>query len=200
MATGDEAAAAGLTVVPSTRDVRLGYEGINRRGDELARHMVSGTHPADKITGQITTGQIVDGAVVASKIANLTIGDQHMVSGTVGDRALRDGAVTASKIPNGTIGAGHIPDGALPVTKLQNRFRAGRTTVTAGRPGLWLSTPVVHGLPGSPALLGTAAVNGTNGYSVSVTRTGEGTAEIWVTDLGGVGGQSVVVSWLAVEV
>lgn len=36
MATGDKAAAKGLRVVPATKDLRLGYDDINARGDELA--------------------------------------------------------------------------------------------------------------------------------------------------------------------
>lgn len=44
MAAGDAAAAAGLSVVPPTADARVGYEDINRRGDELAEHMTAGTH------------------------------------------------------------------------------------------------------------------------------------------------------------
>lgn len=36
MATGDKAAAKGLLVVAATDDKRLGYDNINKRGDELA--------------------------------------------------------------------------------------------------------------------------------------------------------------------
>lgn len=36
MATGDAAAAKGLRVVPATKDLKLGYDDINARGDELA--------------------------------------------------------------------------------------------------------------------------------------------------------------------
>ncbi len=39
MATGDAAAAKGLRVVPSTEDLRQGYDAINERGDELAAEM-----------------------------------------------------------------------------------------------------------------------------------------------------------------
>jgi len=39
MATGDAAAAKGLRVVPATKDLRLGYDDINQRGDELAAEM-----------------------------------------------------------------------------------------------------------------------------------------------------------------
>ena len=36
MATGDKAAAKGLRVVPASKDLKLGYDDINKRGDELA--------------------------------------------------------------------------------------------------------------------------------------------------------------------
>ena len=39
MATGDAAAAKGLRVVAPTKDLRLGYDDINARGDELAAEM-----------------------------------------------------------------------------------------------------------------------------------------------------------------
>lgn len=83
MTTGDTAAAAGLYVVPGTKDYRLGYDDINRRGDELATHMLTGTHPAEKITGQFGSSQIKTGAVTTSKIA--------------------DGAVTRAKLDDGVL-------------------------------------------------------------------------------------------------
>lgn len=36
MATGDKAAAKGLRVVAASKDLKLGYDDINKRGDELA--------------------------------------------------------------------------------------------------------------------------------------------------------------------
>lgn len=39
MATGDAAAAKGLRVVPATKDLKLGYDDMNKRGDELAAEM-----------------------------------------------------------------------------------------------------------------------------------------------------------------
>lgn len=39
MATGDAAAAKGLRVVAATKDLKLGYDDINKRGDELAAEM-----------------------------------------------------------------------------------------------------------------------------------------------------------------
>ena len=39
MATGDAAGAKGLRVVPETKDLKLGYDDINKRGDELAQEI-----------------------------------------------------------------------------------------------------------------------------------------------------------------
>lgn len=55
MATGDKAAAAGLAVFPAIGDVRMGYDNDNVRGDELAEHMTTGTHPWGNITGKPPT-------------------------------------------------------------------------------------------------------------------------------------------------
>lgn len=53
MAAGDKAASAGLTVFTSDQDLREGYENDNVRGDELAEHILTGTHSADKITSGV---------------------------------------------------------------------------------------------------------------------------------------------------
>ena len=197
MPAGEEAAAAGLPVMPATKDVRVGYDDVNNLADHLARHQVSGTHQANKITGQFTSAQIQDGAVIASKIPNLTIGDEHVLTGTLGDRVIRDGAVTAPKIAAGAVGASAIANGALPVDKLAKRYRAGRVTVTAGAAGLVLGQIISHGLSGTPALLVTPATDGAEVWSVP--RSG-GTAEIYARALSGSGGWTLTVSWLAVEV
>lgn len=55
MANGDAAAAAGLPVVPSTKDIRQGYDDINRLADYVAAHMVSGGHSWDKIGARPVT-------------------------------------------------------------------------------------------------------------------------------------------------
>ena len=55
MANGDIAASAGLPVVPPTADIRLGYDEINRTRDEVASHMVTGTHTWDKVLGKPAT-------------------------------------------------------------------------------------------------------------------------------------------------
>ena len=55
MANGDIAAAAGLPVVAPTADIRQGYDEINKTRDQVATHMISGTHAWNKITGKPTT-------------------------------------------------------------------------------------------------------------------------------------------------
>lgn len=52
MANGDAAAAAGLPVVPASKDIRLGYDDLNALADALAAHMVSGGHQWSKISGK----------------------------------------------------------------------------------------------------------------------------------------------------
>jgi hypothetical protein len=53
MAIGDAAAAAGLTVFPSSQDWRLGYQNDNQRGDDLANHITSGGHNLANMTGTL---------------------------------------------------------------------------------------------------------------------------------------------------
>jgi hypothetical protein len=90
MATGDAAAAAGLQVFASTQDIRLGYNNDNVRGDELATHMTSGTHPASAITsGTLDAARIP--TLDASKIGTGTLADARIPS------------LNASKITAGTI-------------------------------------------------------------------------------------------------
>jgi hypothetical protein len=101
MATGDAAAAAGLSVVAPTADARLGYDDINRRGDELANHIVNGTHPFTKITGSATSAQIGNGTVTNAKLA--------------------DGAVTADKLSASSIAAGNLAPNAVTTTKIADQ-------------------------------------------------------------------------------
>lgn len=55
MANGDIAASAGLPVVSPTADIREGFDEINLTRDEVASHMISGTHTWDKVLGKPAT-------------------------------------------------------------------------------------------------------------------------------------------------
>ena len=79
MANGDAAAAAGLPVVPATKDIRLGYDDINRLADAVAQHLTAGGHDFSKITGKpdaypsswgSTSGRPVSGYKAAPTDAN----------------------------------------------------------------------------------------------------------------------------------
>lgn len=93
MANGDSAAAAGLPVVPPTKDFRLGYDDINRLADSLAAHLVSGGHAWDKIsnkpatypgTWDTTAGKPVGGVVVSNTNANASVIFTHGLGRTPG--------------------------------------------------------------------------------------------------------------------
>lgn len=55
MAVGDAAAAAGLEVVPSTQDWRLGYIRINQKGDELAAEKIARVAADATLTTAVAT-------------------------------------------------------------------------------------------------------------------------------------------------
>lgn len=98
MANGDAAAAAGFTPVPPTKDKRLGYDDINRLADWVALHMTNGTHPFNKVTGQLATAQIANAAVTNPKIANDAVTDLKIGAGEVKTRGLADGNVNGAKL------------------------------------------------------------------------------------------------------
>ena len=98
MATGDAAAAAGLAVFASTQDIRLGYDNDNVRGDELATHITSGTHPASAITsGVLDLARIP--TLDATHIPSLDA--SKITTGTLADARIPN--LAASKITSGTI-------------------------------------------------------------------------------------------------
>lgn len=69
MANGDAAAAKGLHVVEQTDDVKIGYDDINIRGDELAAEIdarIAGdanAFPSSKVFITATTPAVVNGAI-----------------------------------------------------------------------------------------------------------------------------------------
>jgi hypothetical protein len=98
MATGDAAAAAGLAVFASTQDIRLGYDNDNVRGDELATHITSGTHPASAIT----SGVLALARIPALDISRIPALDAAQITtGTLADARIP--SLAASKITSGTI-------------------------------------------------------------------------------------------------
>jgi len=69
MANGDAAAAKGLHTVEATDDVKVGYDDINIRGDELAAEIdarIAGdalAFPASKVIISVSTPTVVNGAI-----------------------------------------------------------------------------------------------------------------------------------------
>ena len=85
--------ANGNIVLESNGNARIGalkIEGNNARFD--------GTIRADKIEGQITNGQVGNGAITSSKIANDTISGSKLNNGTITRREIANGAVGNTEI------------------------------------------------------------------------------------------------------
>lgn len=75
MATGDQAAAAGLPVVPSSKDFRLGYDDINALADAVASYMTTGTVPWSRVSNKPKV----------SGMPGITVSDNGPSGGTDGD-------------------------------------------------------------------------------------------------------------------
>lgn len=145
MANGDAAAAAGLATFPATQDIRLGYDNDNIRGDELAAHITTGTHPASAI---------VSGVLDAARIPNL---DSSKIStGGFDASRITSGAFTADRIPN--LDASKITSGSLSVP---GSLRGTSITVNNGVGG----SSVVLSQNGNVAVGGT--LNVSNGFGLT---------------------------------
>lgn len=183
MAVGDEAATAGLSVVPATADVRQGYVAINERGDELARHMASGTHPFTRITGQAQTAQIADFAVTTAKLA----------VGAVTNERIGLEAVTATRLAPNAVTNTRIADGAVSPLKLAKRTAAGVTTLT----NFMLGTVIETGLSGTVAMVITPRNYGSNAFYAAIPQNTSGRflVKAWADD-----DASAAINWIAMEV
>lgn len=73
---------------------------------------------ADRITGQIKTAQIEDGAVTMSKIMDGAVSELKIAAGAVSEQKLADLAVTAAKLASGAVTTDKILDGAINNLKL----------------------------------------------------------------------------------
>lgn len=182
MAAGDEAAAAGLSVVPATADVRQGYTAINVRGDELARHMTSGGHAFTQITGQVGSTQIADYSVTTAKIANDAIINAKIADLAVSERTIGNGQVTGRTLAERTISQ----------AKLAKRSAAGVVTVGPGPAGVYVET----GLSGTVAMVVTCRDGIASDTAYGAQPDGS-TGRFWIRQWGGTAG---AVSWLAMEV
>lgn len=112
MATGDVAAAAGLTVFAGTQDIRLGYNNDNVRGDELGAHLISGTHPASAITsGTLDEARIP--VLTAAKIPNLD--GSKITTGSIASARIPTvaGSAVTGSIDVASHGAGSVRATAL---------------------------------------------------------------------------------------
>lgn len=187
MAAGDEAAAAGLSVVPATADVRQGYAAINTRGDELARHQTSGTHPFTRITGQAQTSQIADAAITDAKLRTNAVTTRTLAVSAVTQTRIADDAVSGPKIINGVISR----------EKLAQRYSAGTATIGAGPAGL----RIAHGLTAGATVAVVVTPRGPDGAGATYVAMPDPDApstRFWLRAYGDV--LTHPVQWIAMEV
>lgn len=195
MAVGDEAAAAGLPVVPATGDVRLGYVNINELADAVARHLTSGTHPFTRITGQLVTAQLADTAVTTTKIRDGAVTTTKIGDGAVTTTKIEDGAVTGFKLTTNSVNADKIVDRQVTRNKLAQRYSAGNRYLTGGQAGDIIET----GLSGTVAVVVTDRdyANGRQYSANQQNASGRFLIRAW-EDGAPIAGVSI--SWIAVEV
>lgn len=115
MATGDAAAAAGLPVVPPTKDIRVGYDDINALADRLAAHQTTGGHAWDKISSKPPTfppdahthdDRYFTEAEINAKIAD--INEARATADTSLNTAINNGL--AGKAPAGAMSGNAVRD------------------------------------------------------------------------------------------
>lgn len=121
MAVGDAAAAAGLTVFPDTQDINQGANNDNIRGDELAEHMTSGTHPWGKITGKPKTYPAQADSVGPAQLKDGAVRTEHLRSRAVTTDKLALGSVYGGIIGEDAITPGHLTDNCIRTRHILNR-------------------------------------------------------------------------------
>lgn len=141
MATGDSAAAVGMDVVPSTADVKEGYEEINKTRDYLADHETTGTHDWSKITNQparvtgaadsINPASVASG-YPATKVGTSALGFPTSVEGALGLLAAEIDAIptpTDTQVADTVSGAAYartVSGGGFFQMWMDNGLRIGR--------------------------------------------------------------------------
>jgi phosphotransferase system HPr-like phosphotransfer protein len=154
MANGDKAAAAGLAVFAATDDRRLGYDNDNVRGDELATHMTTGTHPMENIVGldaalaaKLTKtaqqygsdftfrdtnianalGTAVNAQNAANAALNALPGKRDLGNGQFGDVPIYTPHGRNNPIASSWVSAGIGPDGRIAVSSSSRRYKENIT-------------------------------------------------------------------------
>lgn len=191
MATGDEAAAAGLPVVSAIGDVRLGYDDINKIADALARHLTSGTHPFTRITGQAVTAQIAAGAIATAKIADFAVTTDKIGTEAVTGGKIATDAVSNSKILNSAVSTAKIATNAVDGRTLAKRYAAGVVNISS-----ITGVTVETGLSGTVAMTVTSRGFAGTFYAVPQNTTGR----FLVRAAPDNEGAANTVSWIAMEV